>query len=165
MRIKTILAAVLAILLVAGASGQAIAAAPGELLYTDSDVKMIAKTVWAEARGIPDQDQQAAVVWCILNRVDDPRWEDTIAEVLTAPHQFAYYPDSPVTEDLLRLAEDVLEQWRREKAGEIDVGRVLPSDYVFFDGDGQENYFRRQFEHTGEYWDWTLNSYKGECAA
>jgi len=152
MQIKSILAGALMALLIAGASEQAIAAAPEEL-YTDSDVELIAKTVWQEAGGIPNEDEQAAVVWCILNRVDAPRWGDTIAEVVTAPHQFAYYESSPVTEDLKKLAEDVLERWKQEKEGEADVGRVLPEEYVFFDGDGSHNYFRSEYERTGEYWD------------
>lgn len=162
MQRKTKWAGVLAALLLAGSSGPAIAAAPGEILYTDTEIEMIAKTVWQEARGIPNRDEQAAVVWCILNRVDDPRWGDTIAEVVTAPHQFAYYPASPATEDLRWLAEDVLERWKREKAGETDVGRVLPRDYVFFDGDGSHNHFRRQYEHTGEYWKFEAESPYGE---
>lgn len=77
---------------------------------------------------------------------------DTIAEVVTAPHQFAYDAGAPVADELRQLAEDVLERWRREKKGETDVGRVLPAEYVFFDGDGSHNHFRREYEHTGEYW-------------
>lgn len=150
MWMRKILPAVLAGAIVFVVSGQAWAAGAGT--YSESDVELIAKTVWQEARGIPSKAEQAAVVWCILNRVDDDRWGDTIAEVVTAPHQFAYDAGAPVTDELRRLAEDVLERWKREKEGETEVGRVLPAEYVFFDGDGSHNHFRREYEHTGEYW-------------
>lgn len=43
-----------------------------------------------------------------------------------------------------------------------DVGRVLPADYLFFEGDGQHNHFRKGYIKTGETWGWTLESpYEG----
>ena len=155
---RRILTAVLAGVIVLVASGQGQAADT----YSESDVELIAKTVWQEARGIERKAEQAAVVWCILNRVDDDRWGDSIAEVVTAPHQFAYDAGAPVTDELRRLAEDVLERWKREKEGETEVGRVLPAGYVFFDGDGSHNHFRREYEHTGEYWEFEAESPYGE---
>lgn len=160
MWVRKILPAVLAGVIVFVVSGQAWAAGAGT--YSESDVELIAKTVWQEARGIERKAEQAAVVWCILNRVDDDRWGDTIAEVVTAPHQFAYDAGAPVTDELRRLAEDVLERWKREKEGETEVGRVLPPEYVFFDGDGSHNHFRREYEHTGEYWEFEAESPYGE---
>ena len=160
MWMRKILPAVLAGAIVFVVSGQAWAAGAGT--YSESDVELIAKTVWQEARGIPSKAEQAAVVWCILNRVDDDRWGDSIAEVVTAPHQFAYDAGAPVTDELRRLAEDVLERWKREKEGETEVGRVLPAGYVFFDGDGSHNHFRREYEHTGEYWEFEAESPYGE---
>lgn len=124
--------------------------------WTYQEIEMLAKTVWAEARGVESTEQQAAVVWCVLNRVDDGGYGETIAEVISAPYQFAYDPESPVTDEFLILAEDVLIRWGAEKAGEEDVGRTLPADYLFFEGDGKHNYFRKQFEKTGETWDWSL---------
>jgi len=158
MWLRKILTAVLAGVIVLAASGQGQAADT----YSERDVELIAKTVWREARGIPSMAEKAAVAWCILNRVDDDRWGDSVAEVVTAPHQFAYDAGAPVTDDLLWLAEDVLERWKREKEGETDVGRVLPSEYVFFDGDGSHNHFRRKYEHTGEYWEFEAESLYGE---
>lgn len=123
---------------------------------------MLAKTVWAEARGVKSKAQQAAVVWCVLNRVDAGGYGETIAEVVSAPYQFAYDPESPVTGEFLILAEDVLLRWGAEKAGDEDVGRTLPADYLFFDGDGAENHFRKEYEKTGETWDWSLpDPYEG----
>lgn len=100
------------------------------------------------------------MVWCILNRVDDESglWPDDIIGVVTQEHQFiGYSPEHPVLPELYDLAMDVLERWQLEKGGETDVGRVLPADYCYFQGDGQHNYFRREFEG-GPDWDWRLET-------
>ena len=105
----------------------------------------IAKTVYGEA-GICCKTEQAAVVWCILNRVDsfDGYYPDDIIAVITQPGQFhGYKAEQSVEAELYELALDVIGRWQREKDGEADTGRVLPADYLFFSGDGTRNYFRK----------------------
>lgn len=129
-------------------------AEPGPVL-NEADVEMLAKLVWGEARGCTTTEQ-AAVIWTVLNRVDseDPIYPDTIQEVVTQPHQFhGYDPDYPVEQDKVDLAKDVLTRWLTD-----GDGRVLPKEYVFFHGDGKHNYFRIEFKHNGQYWDWSLDS-------
>ena len=126
--------------------------------FTDEEVVMLAKTIWAEARGVPSVARQAAVGWCALNRLDNGAFGSTLAEVLSTPKQFAYYEESPVTPELLALAEDVLTRWYAEHLGDTDAGRTLPSDYLYFEGDGKENHFRKTWIGTGEEWDWSLQS-------
>ena len=124
--------------------------------YTSAEAEMLARLIYAEARGVPSDAEKAAVAWCVLNRVDADRWADTIAGVVTHPHQFAYYASNPVTDELLALAEDVLTRWWQEKNGQEDVGRVLPADYYFFGGDGQRNHFRKEYPVERANWDWSL---------
>ena len=77
----------------------------------------LAKTVWGEARGC-SITEQAGVVWCVLNRVDDKAFPNDIISVVTAPMQFqGYEPDNPVDENILTLCEDVLTRWKLEKMG------------------------------------------------
>lgn len=126
-----------------------------ETILNEADVEMLAKLVWGEARGC-STTEQAAVIWTVLNRVDseDPIFPDTIQEVVTQPWQFiGYDPAHPVEQDMVDLARDVLIRWLT--GGE---GRVLPKEYVFFHGDGIHNHFRIEFEHNGQYWDWSLDS-------
>jgi hypothetical protein len=123
--------------------------------YTEETVTMCAKVVWAEARGIQSKAEQAAVIWCILNRYDAGIYGSSIEEVITAPHQFAYSEESPATAELIELADDVLQRWLAEKTGETNVGRTLPEDYFFFEGDGAHNHYRTTYEKTGETWDWS----------
>lgn len=132
------------------------------LPWTYEEVEMLAKTIWAEARGVPSTARQAAVAWCALNRLDAGTFGDTLAEVLSKPYQFAYDPASPVTDEFLALADDVLYRWYLEKTGVEDVGRTLPEDYLFFEGDGLENHFRKEYEKTGDTWDWSLPDPYGE---
>ena len=67
---------------------------PAPYIPDEAEVEMLARLIWGEARGIPSDMHKAAVVWCVLNRVDAEGWPDTVAEVVTQPHQFAgYSPD------------------------------------------------------------------------
>ena len=125
--------------------------------YTRSDAEMLARTVWGEARGC-DTTQQAAVVWCILNRVGDARFPNSIQGVVTQSCQFSgYQPGNPVDPEILGLVYDVLARWSIEPECVGDVGRVLPADYLYFSGTGSENVFRRNYRD-GELWDWSLPS-------
>lgn len=100
----------------------------------------------------------AAVVWCVLNRVDDPRFPDTVLEVIEAPYQFSGYdPEYPVKEEFALLAADVLTRYRAERDGEENVGRVLPAEYCFFTGDGRRNHFTTEWKST-DCFGWTLES-------
>lgn len=156
MRIKSLLLAAV----IAGASltgaGTRIQEAVEEAVQVDTyEAETVAKLVWGEARGCTETEQ-AAVIWCVLNRVD--AGYGSIAQVITAPYQFTgYRAGNPVTEELYALAVDVLTRWRLEKLGGGNVGRVLPSDYLWFTGDGRHNHFRNAYRG-GTYWDWSLPS-------
>lgn len=132
-----------------------------EIVWTDMDevyAVFIAKTLWGECRGCSPMER-AAVVWCILNRVDstDPWLPDDIVAVITQPRQFAgYSPDHPVTDDLLDMARDVLRRWYFEKLGVKDAGRVLPREYLCFRGDAEKKHNLFTIDGTGDCWDWSL---------
>lgn len=116
--------------------------------YEESDIELLAKLMYRECRGIPSTTQKACVAWTVLNRVDE--YGKTIFEVVTAPNQFAY--------ELYALAEDVLTRWNDERNGDEDVGRVLPTDYLWFSGDGKFNYFRNAYKGNFSIWDYSLTS-------
>lgn len=121
--------------------------------YSEDDVTMLARLVWAEARGIESRAEKAAVVWCVLNRVADDRWPDTIREVVTQRSQFAYRSTAPVLPELAELVREVLDRWSLELEGS-EVYRELPREYVFFAGDGRHNYFRTAYKG-GKRWVFT----------
>ena len=112
-----------------------------EMYFTEDDVAAMAKMLWGEARGCT-RDNQIKCAWVVCNRVDDDRFPDTIQSVLDQPSQFhGYDPTYPVTSELYDVAFDVLTRWSYEKQG-VPVRRELPSTYLWFTGDGEQNYFR-----------------------
>lgn len=134
---------------------------PGASSLRAGDVELLAQIMYMEARGVEGKTEQAAVAWCVLNRVDDKHWPNTVAGVVKQKHQFAYDADAPVTDELLSLAKDVLLRYQLEKLGVGECGRVLPRQYVFFAGDGTRNWFRTTYRG-GMYWNWKWESpYEG----
>lgn len=122
-------------------------------IATAYDIELIARTIWGEAEVVKSTAERAAVAWCILNRVDDSG--KPIESVILAPHQFCCREDGNVPAWAVELAEDVVERWERERAGETNVGRTIPADYLYFVGDGWRNYFSIEWKST-EYWDWSM---------
>lgn len=116
----------------------------------EETVDLLARTIYAEARGLQTMEQ-AAVGWCVLNRVD--AGYGTVKEVLTAPYQFASY-NGDLHSEQLKIANDVLVRWHLEAhTGVESVYRVLPSEYLWFTGDGSHNHFRDSYDG-GNYWNW-----------
>lgn len=129
-----------------------------EYIPPAADVEALAKMLYGEARGVISKTEQAACVWVVLNRVDNPRFPDTVLEVLESPAQFAGYdPNNPIKEELKTLAADVLTRHHAEGTGAADVGRVIPREYLFFTGDGKQNHFTKEWK-SAETWGWTLES-------
>ena len=115
-----------------------------EMYFTEADVIALAQMLYGEARGCT-VDNQMKCVWCVLNRVDDPRFPDTIQGVLSQPSQFhGYSPNFPVWDELKEVARDVLTRWSLEKQG-VTVERELPNTYLWFTGDSVQNHFREEY--------------------
>ena len=134
--------------------------AEAEYRVTPMEVVMIAKVIYGEARGVESETEQAAIAWCILNRA--ATWDQTVTEVIETPYQVCYQDFFPTTDDngrsLVKLAQDVVDRWERERTGETDVGRVLPPEYLWYGGDGERNWFRDDYEFNGSIWNWSLPS-------
>lgn len=126
-----------------------------ELPEDEKIISMLAQTVYGEANGM-SLYHKSLVVWCILNRVDNERFPNSIEEVITAPNQFhGYSPEKPVTEENYKLCKDVLIRWHAEKECIGDVGRTLPSKYLYFYGKHGKNWFRESW-NGGEPYDFSL---------
>lgn len=123
----------------------------------DEVINALAQTVWGEARGC-SITEQAAVVWCILNRVDSQEFPDDPLSVVWQENQFdGYDPSYPIEQEFVDLVNDVIGRWELEKTAVGNVGRVLPKDFTFFHGNGKENVFRNAYIG-GNTWDWSLDS-------
>lgn len=124
-------------------------------VYVDyADAEYLANVTWGEARGC-SVTEQAAVMWCVLNRVDSPLYPDSVGEVVTQRAQFNGYSDNnPITQEMIQLANSVLTYWYEGD----DSGRVLPKEYLYFTGDGKHNYFYTTWASNAIAWDWSLPS-------
>ena len=132
---------------------------PSAYIATDEEVDALARLLYGEAQSCTVAEQ-AAVVWCVLNRVDsgDEYFPDTVMGVVTQPNQFfGYSRDYPVLPELVEVAEDVLRRYNVERSGIDSVGRVLPREYLYFSGDGVRNYFTVDYGGT-DVWDWGMLS-------
>ena len=119
------------------------AAVPDEL------AELAGRAIWGEAGGIQDEVQRAAVVWCACNRAD--AWDMEIGDVLTVDQFHGLAIRGEVPSQHMELARDVLARWTLEAEGWQDVGRVLPSRFLYFEGNGVINLFSTQYGG-GEYW-------------
>lgn len=115
----------------------------------DKLAELAGRAIWGEAGGIQDEAQRAAVVWCACNRAD--AWDMDIGDVLTVDQFHGLAIKGEVPHQHVELARDVLARWTLEAEGWQDVGRVLPSRFLYFEGDGRVNHFSTQFGG-GEYW-------------
>lgn len=113
-----------------------------------------ARTLYGEANGVQSKMEKAAVIWSALNRFD-AGYGSLLGIIENKSHYNGYSKNHPVTAENKALCLDVLCRYYAEKDGYQNVGRVLPSDYLWFRGDGAHNYFRNAF-HGGSIWDWSL---------
>lgn len=119
------------------------AAVPDEL------AELAGRAIWGEAGGIQDYAQRAAVVWCACNRAD--AWDMDIGDVLTVDQFHGLAIRGEVPAEHVELARDVLARWTLEAEGWVDVGRVLPERFLYFEGNGVVNLFSTEYGG-GEYW-------------
>lgn len=115
----------------------------------DELAELAGRAVWGEAGGIQDYAQRAAVVWCACNRAD--AWDMDIGDVLTVDQFHGLAIKGEVPAEHVELARDVLARWTLEAEGWQDVGRVLPSRFLYFGGNGVVNLFSTEYGG-GEYW-------------
>lgn len=126
--------------------------------HREEEIEALCKVVWGEARGC-STTEQAAVVWCVLNRVEDERFPNDIISVIEQPGQFDGYNISyPVDSSIYVLVVDVFNRWSIEQESLGSVGRVLPREYMWFAGNGVENIFRDSYDGNYNIWDWSLES-------
>lgn len=114
------------------------------LKFTEEDIRVCAQVLYGEAKDC-SQEEQMLVIWCICNRVDDPRFPNTVTGVATQSGQFHGYSSSnPVLPRLYEVAQKVLERWDFGEDALIHLPYATSSDYLYFNGDGYHNWFRKE---------------------
>ncbi|MBO7215131.1 MAG: spore cortex-lytic enzyme [Clostridia bacterium] len=82
--------------------------------YTNSDIKLLARLIYAEARGEPYQGQ-VAVGAVVLNRVKSSSFPNTISGVIYQPYAFTCVNDGQINlspnQTALNAAKDAMNGW------------------------------------------------------
>lgn len=113
--------------------------------YTEEEVRLVAQTLYGEARGC-SRAEQRLVVWCICNRVDKGSWGNSIEDVVKYPYQFVGYGAThPVWPELEAVAREVLEEWNGGGEADILEPYAKTSKYLYFNGDGKHNWYREEW--------------------
>jgi len=113
---------------------------------SERELDMLAKTVWGEARGC-SPDEQRLVVWTVFQRVDDGEWGDTIEDVITNPGQFTGYDEqNPIDPDIYTLCSEEAKKWRQGEPAPLFAPYATIRPYLYFDGDGTSNWFRKDYQ-------------------
>lgn len=115
---------------------------------SDELVATAALLAWGEYSGT-DYAQRTAPIWCACNRAD--AWGLTLEEVMHSDAFHGLLTEREVPEEWYDLARETLARWELEKMGYIDVGRTLPSEYLYFGGNGIVNVYRTEYIGGVEY--------------
>lgn len=117
-------------------------------LYTEEDIVYICKTVAGEAL-ICSREEQALVVWTILNRVDAQgvfRHQNTIEDVVLHKGAFdGYHPDNEYPEEIRTLVVEELDKWCEGEEAPTLKPYTTDNTYLYFEGDGRHNWFRTDY--------------------
>lgn len=118
---------------------------PEELIK--SEAEYIAKVLYGTAQNNTERDQRT-VVWCILNRVDNTAYPNTVKEVCEQSSQWMGYSDkNPVLVSLYNVAMKELETWHNDY-------RPVSADYVYMSWSSREITLRDTYEKgtSTRYW-------------
>lgn len=107
---------------------------------------ILSQVVCTESADLPAREERMAVAWCVLNRVDSEQFPDTVWEVVNQHGQFSLYSlENEIDPDIYR------ECWYVAAGHITGSERSLPEEYVFYQGDGKHNYFRKEYNSTERY--------------
>lgn len=115
---------------------------------SDELVAEAALLAWGEYSGT-DYAQRTAPIWCACNRAD--AWGLPLEDVMHSDAFHGLLTEREVPEEWYDLARETLARWELEKMGYIDVGRTLPSEYLYFSGNGVVNVYRTEYIGGVEY--------------
>lgn len=116
---------------------------PTPVCYTQDDVYIMAQVMSGECYET-EYDDMLRVGMTICNRVDDSRFPNTVAEVVKQPGQIhGYSPYTTPSENYLKAAAEVLDNWNAIKNGE---DRSWEYGILFWSaGGGTVNVFRGEY--------------------
>ena len=114
----------------------------GNISEIEKEAEYISKVVYGMGRNHSVNDQMA-IVWCILNRVENKAHPSTIAEVCQQPQQWiGYSDDNPVLTEIYDVVLPILKDWHNNSH------RPMDKSYVYLSWSSDEILLRDTFEVT-----------------
>lgn len=114
----------------------------GNVSEIEREAEYISKVVYGMGRNHSINDQKA-IVWCILNRVESAGFPSTIAEVCQQPQQWiGYSDDNPVLTEIYDIVLPILKDWHNNSH------RPMDKSYVYLSWSSEEILLRDTFEVT-----------------
>lgn len=113
-----------------------------------TEAEAVARVLYG-VKGNSERDMRT-YAWCIFNRVDDSKYPDTLAGVISQPSQWmAYSEKNAVLDRLYTIAEEELDRWHSGH-------RPVASDFVYMSWSPSEIVLRNRWEETSgtKYWQW-----------
>ena len=111
----------------------------GNVSEIELEAEYISKVVYGTAKNHSVNDQKA-VVWCILNRVESVGYPDTVQGVCEQPKQWmGYSEDNPVMESIYDMVLEILKTWHN------NGHRPMGKEFVFLSWSSKEILLRDTF--------------------
>lgn len=109
---------------------------------TDAEIELLALVTMAEAEGEPAEGKRL-VIDTVLNRVDSPRWPNTIREVIYQPNQFVAMSNGRA--ERCRVTDEVRQLVREELLSRTNT------EVVYFTAGGYGRYGTPMFNIGNHY--------------
>ena len=124
----------------------------GDVSQIEREAEWIAKVMYGMVRSDHNDSDLRAIVWCILNRVDNKAYPGDVQAVCQQKSQWmGYSDDNPVIAKLYDIALNELKSWHN------GVPRPMSADYVYLTWSSKEILLRDTFAENRDTNYWRMN--------
>lgn len=124
----------------------------GDVSEIEREAEWIARVMYGMYRPDHNDSDLRAIVWCVLNRVDNHAYSDTVQAVCQQKSQWmGYSDDNPVIAKLYDIALTELKSWHN------GVPRPMSADYVYLTWSSKEILLRDTFAENKSTNYWRMN--------
>ena len=124
----------------------------GDVSQIEREAEWIAKVMYGMAKPDHKDSDLRAIVWCILNRVDNKAYSGEVQAVCQQKSQWmGYSDDNPVIAKLYDIALTELKKWHGDSV------RPMSADYVYLTWSSKEILLRDTFAENRSTNYWCMN--------
>lgn len=111
----------------------------------DDEAALLARMLYGYYQaGATRADQWELIAWVAVNRAEAALWPSELRDVLLQPEQWqGFSEENPILQDILTVAEDVLDTWHSGGA------RPLAPEFVYLAQSGTRTQVRTEYIESG----------------